>query len=83
MATDIPTPNIGDIKGEISIAPMMTAVEFVSKPSDASKAAHNKIQRLYPLKETPSLIVDLAFSKSEVALRSKTFSRNFFMHVFK
>ncbi len=39
---DKPKPKIGDISGDISIAPMMTAVELVSKPIEAKTAAHNK-----------------------------------------
>ena len=37
-----------DIKGDISIAPIITAVEFVSNPMDASKELQIRSQTLYP-----------------------------------
>ena len=46
MANEKPTPSIGDIKGEISMAPIITAVEFVSRPMDASTVEQTSIQRL-------------------------------------
>jgi len=46
-----PDATIGPIKGEISIAPIITAVEFTFNPTDATKIAQAKIQRLAPEKE--------------------------------
>jgi hypothetical protein len=46
MATDKPTPKMGDINGEISIAPMITATEFVSKPIEANIEEQTNIHRL-------------------------------------
>lgn len=69
MATDKPTPKIGDINGDISIAPMMMAVELVSKPIEARIEEHSNIHKLYPRKVTPLLMVDLVFSKSEVVFK--------------
>ena len=37
MAIDIPTPRMGPISGEISIAPITTAVEFALSPTEATK----------------------------------------------
>jgi hypothetical protein len=34
-----PAPTIGPIKGEISIAPIITAVEFTLRPMEAIKTA--------------------------------------------
>jgi hypothetical protein len=47
-----PTPIIGPIKGEINIAPIITAVEFTFKPMEAIKMANIKVQRLAPLNST-------------------------------
>ena len=41
---------IGPIKGEINIAPIITAVEFTFKPNEAINMAQMSIQRLAPLK---------------------------------
>ncbi len=46
MATDKPTPRMGDINGDISIAPMMMAVELVSKPIDARMDEQSNIHKL-------------------------------------
>ena len=51
MAKANPAPTIGAIKGEISIAPITTAVEFTFKPTDAIMMAHAKIQTFAPEKE--------------------------------
>ena len=44
---------IGPIKGEINMAPMITAVELTFSPSEAIKVAKIKTQRLVPLNSTP------------------------------
>ena len=41
MPKERPIPKIGDIEGEISIAPIITAVELVSKPIEAKAAEQN------------------------------------------
>jgi len=43
-----PIPMIGPISGEISIAPIITAVELTFKPKDAINTAKISIQRLEP-----------------------------------
>ena len=45
-----PIPMIGPIRGEISIAPMMTAVEFTFRPTDAMIIENARIQTLGPRK---------------------------------
>ena len=45
---DKPTPSIGDINGEINIAPIMTAGEFKSNPKDATIIEHINSQALAP-----------------------------------
>ena len=58
--SDIPTlkpnPMIGPIRGEISIAPMITAVELTFNPMDATNMAKMSVQTLTPLKTIPFLI---------------------------
>jgi len=49
-------PLIGPNKGEINIAPITTAVLFIFNPTEQTKVEHIKIQRLVPLKLTPSEI---------------------------
>ena len=51
-----PMPMIGPMSGEMSIAPMMTAVELTFSPSDAMNMAKISTHRLAPLKLTPLLI---------------------------
>ena len=46
MPTESPKPRIGDISGEINIAPMITAVELVSNPIDANNAEQISSQTL-------------------------------------
>jgi len=55
-------PIIGLINGEMSIAPIITAVEFTFNPIDVIKMANIKVHRFAPLKSTffrkDSIIVD-------------------------
>jgi hypothetical protein len=43
-------PLIGPIKGEMSIAPMITTVEFMFSPTEAIIKAKIRIHSLVPLK---------------------------------
>lgn len=52
-AVPSPTPRIGPISGEMSIAPMITAVELTFKPIEAMSVAKIKVHRLTPLNITP------------------------------
>ena len=45
-----PIPMIGPMRGDTSIAPMITAVEFTFRPTAASTMAHTRIHTLGPLK---------------------------------
>ncbi len=47
---------IGPISGEMSMAPIITAVELVLSPSDAMKIASTRITMLVPRNDTPSRI---------------------------
>ena len=51
-----PMPMIGPMRGDMSIAPMMTAVELTFSPSEAVKMAKMSTQRLAPLKLMPLVI---------------------------
>ena len=48
-----PMPTIGPIKGEMSMAPIITAVELTLRPNEAMKIAKISTHRLAPLKLTP------------------------------
>ena len=61
-AKDIPIPKIGPIKGEISMAPITTAVEFAFKPMEATNTAKIRIQAVAPLKEISALIASIVAS---------------------
>lgn len=47
---------IGPIKGEMSMAPMITAVELILRPMEAIKIAKIKVHKAEPEKLTPRLI---------------------------
>ena len=51
-----PMPMMGPIKGEMSMAPMMTAVELTLSPKEAIKMAKINTHKLVPRKVTPLLI---------------------------
>jgi len=53
VAAANPTPTIGPIRGEMSIAPMITAVEFTLSPILAMKIAKMSVQRLEPTSSAP------------------------------
>ncbi len=55
-----PIPMIGPISGDISMAPMMTAVEFMFKPKLAISTAQIRIHRLAPLKLVPLTMLSMA-----------------------
>ena len=65
---------IGPISGEISMAPMITAVELMLSPRDAISMAKTKTQRLGPMNEMPSFI---RFSTSLLLVR-KPFTEKYF-----
>jgi hypothetical protein len=50
MPSAKPAPTIGPIKGEISMAPMITAFEFTLRPTDAITIAQANIHKFGPLK---------------------------------
>ena len=45
-----PTPTIGPIRGDISIAPIITAVELMLRPTDAIMMENARIQTFGPRK---------------------------------
>ena len=54
MPTASPMPMMGPISGETSMAPMITAVEFTFRPSEAMKMAKMSTQRLAPRNCAPA-----------------------------
>ena len=48
IPTAKPMPMMGPIKGEMSMAPMMTAVELTFRPNEAMKMANINIQSCAP-----------------------------------
>ena len=51
VAIENPNPKIGPIRGEISIAPMTTAVESAFNPTEAIKIEHTRIHEVVPIME--------------------------------
>jgi hypothetical protein len=51
MPTPKPMPMIGPIKGEINIAPIITAVEFIFNPSEATKMAKKLLFQMDSIKK--------------------------------
>ena len=49
VPTDRPTPKIGPINGEINMAPITTAEEFIFRPIEQITIEQIMIQTLYPL----------------------------------
>ena len=62
-----PIPNIGPMSGDMSIAPMMTGMEFTFKPTDAMMMAKARIHALGPLKV---MLLLIAFSAASVSMCS-------------
>ena len=62
-----PKPMIGPIRGEINMAPIITAVEFVLRPKEAINVAKIRTQRFVPLNSIPLLIVSIVSSSSSLS----------------
>ena len=75
MPSDSPTPMIGPMIGEMSIAPMMTAAELTFSPSDAIIVAKISTQRLTPRNSTPFEMA--ATTSSHCAWSSSRLNRPF------
>ena len=58
-AAPSPSPRIGPISGEMSIAPMITAVELTFSPIEAMNVAKMSVHSLTPLKATPRLTASI------------------------
>ena len=76
MANDMPIPKMGPIKGEISIAPITTAVELAFNPMDAIKMEHTKIQEVCPLKGISAIMDSLVAAASVLERISNKSERN-------
>ena len=62
-----PIPMIGPISGDMSIAPMMTAVELTLRPIEATKIANIKIHRVAPRISTSLRIRSSITSSSAIS----------------
>ena len=60
-------PFMGPIRGDMSMAPMITAVELTLSPTDAMMMANIRIQRLVPLKTISFSMVLWMVSKSSIS----------------
>ena len=60
-----PNPNIGPIRGDISIAPITTGIEFTLRPTDAMMMAMAKIHALGPRKY---MLLRMCFSAASVLI---------------
>ena len=67
MPTASPMPMMGPMRGEMSMAPMMTAGELTLSPSEAMKMAKMSTHRLAPLKLTPLLICATIWCSSSLS----------------
>ena len=62
MPTDNPKPQIGPISGDISMAPIMTAVELTFSPTDAIMIAKASTHTLVPRNSTSALMLSIVAS---------------------
>ena len=60
-------PMMGPMSGEMSMAPIITAVELTLSPNDAIKIAKINTQRFVPLKLTPLLICAIVCCSSSMS----------------
>ena len=74
MPSERPMPMIGPMMGEMSMAPMMTAVELTFRPSEAIIVAKINTHKLTPRNSTPLLMA--ATTSSRWALSSSRLKRS-------
>ena len=67
IPTANPIPMIGPISGEMSMAPIMTAVELTLSPKEATKIARISIHKGAPWKFTPSVICAIMLSSEALS----------------
>ena len=72
IAIESPTPRIGPISGEISIAPITTALESAFKPTEATKIEQIRIHAVAPLKGISAFIAEIVASRSVSSLKSSS-----------
>ena len=64
VAMERPTPKMGPIKGDISMAPITTAVELAFSPTEHTKIEQIKIHAVAPLIEISAFIAEIVASRS-------------------
>ena len=65
-----PNPMIGPISGEINIAPIITAVELVFNPREATNVAKISTHKFVPLNSIPFLMDSIVSSSSSFSCRT-------------
>ena len=73
-----PIPIMGPIKGDMSIEPIMTAVEFTLSPNDATKMAKMSTHKLVPRKTTPLSMLLITVCNSSFSAFSLNLSKKVF-----
>ena len=58
---------MGPIRGEINIAPIITAAELVFNPNEAINIANTKIRIVEPLNYTPARIASIEAASSSLS----------------
>lgn len=74
MASAKPTPMIGPIKGDMSIAPMTTGIEFTFSPTLAMIIANMRIHTLLPRN---SMFPKILFRADSISMLSEKFMKCF------
>ena len=74
-AIEKPIPRIGPIRGEISIAPITTAVELTFNPIEAIRMEKTRIHAVCPLMDIPSRMRSAVASLSVPSLMVKSLGR--------
>ncbi len=80
-----PRPTIGPVSGDMSIAPITTAVLSILRPREQINILHIRIHMLKPLKETPDLIsvIDLEkLTSSSVKISTMKFFKRSIIFLF-
>ena len=70
-----PIPMMGPINGEMSIAPIITAVAFTFNPNDATNMAKMSTHKLVPRKTTPLSMFSTTVCSSSFSALSLNLSK--------
>ena len=76
MPTARPMPMMGPMSGDMSMAPMMTAVELTLRPSEAMNMANTSTHRVAPRNDTPALMARTVSASSSLSGMALKYLRN-------